>query len=178
MKKIVFPVFVAMVLMISACSQKVPFTQGIRDKYRLNEMELKSIQFYTSGIIVLKREEVSEKQKETSEGTLTIKGGSKMEEVVIKANTPCVIEKVFDGNQVSVSFGEGLNKFLIFGSLESRNGFYVLRIIDREGKKPTINYSEKPYLVYTAGNPVFLVCKIKSLNKFEVDQKVVKGKKI
>jgi len=165
------------VLLLAACSPRVPFTQGIRDKYQLSESELKLLQFYTSDVIILKRGEMSEKAKETTEGTLTIKGGNKVEEIVIKAGTPCVIEKVYDGNNVSVSFEDGKNKYLVFGSMHSKNGLYSLQVL-RENNKPTLNYGEKLYVVSTGSDPVFLVFKIKSLNRFEVDQKVVKGKKI
>ena len=162
-----------------SCAPKVPFTQGIRDKYKLSEQELKSIQFYTSDIIILKRGEMSEKEKDTKEGTLTITGGSKVEQVVIRANTPCIIEQVYDGNRISVSFEDGKNKYLVFGSLESKNGFYILQVLnDKDTGKRTINYGERLYYATTGSDPVFLVFKIKSLNRFEVDQNVVKGKKI
>lgn len=169
---------VVSVLFLS-CSPKIPFTQGIREKYKLNEKELKSIQFYTSDIIILKRGEVSEKEKDTKEGTLTIKGGSKVEQIVIKANTPCVVEQVFDGNTISVAFEDGKNKYLVFGSLHSKNGLYALKVLsDKENNKATINYGDKLYYATKGSDPVFLVFKIKSLNKFEVDEQVVKGKKV
>ena len=177
MKKTAVLLLMPWLVMIISCSPKVPFTQGIREKYKLNESELKAIQFYTSDVIVLKRGEVSEKEKETKEGTLTIKGGNKVEEVVIKAGTPCVIEQVYDGNRVSVSFEEGKNKYLVFGSLHSRNGLYTLQVLNENGKQ-TINYGEKLYYASTGSEQVFLVFKIKSLNKFELNQQVVKGKKV
>ncbi len=176
MKKYPLVILPILLLMVS-CSPKVPFTQGLREKYKLNENELKAIQFYTSDIIVLKRAEINEKEKETTEGTLTIKGGSKVEEIVIRAGTPCVISKVHDGNRVSISVEDGANKFLVFGSLQNRNGYYVLQVMN-DRQKPTVNYGEKLYYVTTGSDPVFLVLKIKSLDKFELDQKVVKGKKV
>lgn len=169
--------FLALLVVLASCSPKVPFTQGIRDKYKLSEAELKAIQFYTSDIIILKRGESSEREKETTEGTLTIKGGNKVEQIVIKPNTPCVVEQVYDGNRLSVSFEDGKNKYLVFGSMQNRNGLYVLQVLNENNKK-AINYGEKQYYASLGNDEIFLVFKIKSLNKFEVDQKVVKGKKV
>jgi len=163
--------------LLFSCSPKVPFTQAIREKYNLSENELKAIQFYTSDIIVLKRGEMSPKEKDTKEGTLTITSGNKVEQVTIKAGTPCVVEQVYDGNRISVSFEDGKNKFLVFGSMNSRKGLYVLQVID-DNNKATINYGEKLYYASTGSDPVFLVLKVKSLNNLEVHEKVVKGKKI
>lgn len=177
MKTSACSVIIVLLLAMTSCAPRIPFTQGIRDKYKLSEAELKSIQFYTSDILILKRGEVSEREKDTKEGTLTIKGGNKVEEVVIKAGTPCVIEQVFDGNRVSISFEDGKNKFLVFGSLQNKNGYYILQSLT-DHAKPTVNYGEKLYYVTTGSDPLFLVFKIKSLHKYEVDQKVVKGKKV
>jgi hypothetical protein len=168
---------VILIAFIASCSPKVPFTQGIRDKYKLNESELKSLQFYTSDVIVLKRGEMGEKSKETSEGTLTIKGGNKVDKIIIKAGTPCIVDQVYDGNRISVVFEDGKNKYLVFGSLNDRNGYYTLQMLN-ENNRATINYGEKLYYVSTGSDPIFLVFKIHSLNKFELNEQVVKGKKI
>ena len=164
--------------LLIACSPKVPFTQGIREKYKLNESDLKALQFYTSDVIILKRGELSEKEKDTKEGTLTIKGGNKVEQIVIKAGTPCVVDKVYDGNRISVAFEDGKDKYLVFGSMQSKNGYYTLQVLNGDNNRSTINYGEKLYFTTAGHDQVFLLLKIKSLNKFELDQKIVKGKKI
>jgi hypothetical protein len=178
MKKIIIPFVISSIVLLTSCSPKVPFTQGIRDKYKLSEAELKSIQFYTSDVIVLKRGEMSEKEKDTKEGTLTIKGGNKVEQIIIKPNTPCVVQQVYDGNRISVAFEDGKEKYLVFGSMHSKNGYYLLQLLNGDNNKETINYGEKLYYASRGSDQVFLVLKIKSLNKFELDQKIVKGKKV
>ncbi|MFM9055388.1 MAG: hypothetical protein ACKOQY_01695 [Bacteroidota bacterium] len=53
------------IFLFNACSPKVPFTQQIREQYKLSPDELKRIQFYLSDPVVLRRMEQSEREKKT-----------------------------------------------------------------------------------------------------------------
>lgn len=163
---------------IISCSPKIPFTQSIREKYKLNETELKSIQFYTSENIVLKRGEMNANEKETKEGTLTIKSGSSVEQVVIKAGTPCVVEQVVDKDKVTLSFDDGSDKYLVFGSLKNQDGYYTMMALEWIDNKGKVEYGGKTYYAAPGANNVFLLFKMKSLDQFKVDQKVAKGKRV
>jgi hypothetical protein len=163
------------ILMVSCSPQVRPFTQEIREKTRLTEQELKSIQFYTSNTVVLRRGETSG-AKETDKGELTVLTDAKVEEIIIKAGTPCLIKEVVDGNRVTVSFEDGAGKFLVFGSLRNRDGYYTLMALDWVNGKGKLNYGEKTYYSSPGSKDVFLTFKMKSLEKFRKDQKVVKGK--
>lgn len=165
-------------VLLSSCSQKrVPFTQQLREKHQLKPEEIKAIQFYISNDLVLRRGD-QESKKVTNDGELTLLNDAVMEEVVIKAGTPCLIRDVIDGNQVTVSFEDNGNKFLVFGSLNNRDGYYTLRALDWNKGRGKLSYGEKMYVTSPGSKDVFLVLKLKSLEKFRVDKTIVPGKKL
>ncbi len=172
------PLALLIIVLMSSCSTgRVPFTQQLREQYKLNVEELKSIQFYTSNTLVLRRAE-TESKKETAGGELTISKDRVLEEIVIKAGTPCVIKDVVDGSRVTVTFEDGGNKYLVFGSIRNRDGYYTLQALDWNQGKGKVNYGEQLYVTSGGSRDIFLVLKMKSLNQFKVDQKVIKGKTI
>ena len=175
-------VIVALIAGIStsfiSCSQKlVPFTQEMRATYKLSEEDLTSIQFYTSKDIVLKRGEKTG-AKQTDDGELTLTKEHFVEEVIIKAKTPCVVRNAIDGNTITVEFEEGSNKYLVFGSKRNSDGFYTLRALEWNNGKGKINYGEKYYYSAPGSRDVFLSFKLKSFESYNAEQKVIKGKQL
>ncbi|HEX5003038.1 MAG TPA: hypothetical protein VFW78_11130 [Bacteroidia bacterium] len=165
-------------LFLSSCSKSLsPFTQQIRDQYKLSVEELKSIQFYTSNTFVLRRGE-DNLEKETGTGELKVVKDRHVEEIVIKAGTPCVIKDVVDGNRVTVSFEEGGSRYLVFGSIRNQDGYYTLQALDWVKGKGKVNYGEKTYYSSEGSKDIFLTFKLKNLEKYKSEQKVLKGKKI
>jgi hypothetical protein len=179
MNKVVFiALLVGVSTLLISCSQKlVPFTQEMRSTYKLSEDDLKSIQFYTSKELVLKRGEKTG-AKQTEDGELTLTNEHFVEEVVIKAKTPCIVRNAIDGNTVTVEFEEGSNKYLVFGSKRNSDGFYTLRALHWNNGKGKINYGDKYYYSGTGSRDVFLSFKLKSFESFKAEQKVIKGKEL
>ncbi|HMT27747.1 MAG TPA: hypothetical protein PKD91_00570 [Bacteroidia bacterium] len=163
--------------MMSCSPSLVPFTQQLREQNKLNSEELKSIQFYTSNTFVLRRGENLDK-KETEKGELTVLKDAVVEEIVIKAKTPCVIKEVVDGNRVTVSFNQGGNNYLVFGSINNHDGYYTLMALDWKGGRGKVNYGEQTYMTSPGSKDVFLVLKMKTLEQFKLDRKVEKGAEI
>jgi hypothetical protein len=169
---------VALLLTMASCAPNLtPFTQQVREQYKLNEEELKSIQFYTSNTFVLRRG-ANALEKETEKGELQVVKEKYVEEVVIKAGTPCVIREVVDGNRVTVTFEDGDSKYLVFGSIRNKDGYYTLQALEWVNGKGKINYGENTYFSSEGSRDIFLTFKMKSLEKFKGDQKVVKGKRL
>ena len=164
--------------MLTSCAPRVPFTQEVREHYKLTNEELKSLQFYASHDIVLERRSKNNKQKSTQEGTLTVKDGKHIEQVVIRAGTPGVVEKVLGDNRVAVSFETGDGKFLVFGDPTERNGVYKLlagKWVNRRGK---ITYGGEEFLTSTSSSQVYLEFKMKQLREYRKDQRYAKGRKV
>ncbi len=168
----------AVLLFMQSCSNKlIPFTQQIRDENKLTEEELQSIQFYVSESFVLRRGENLD-TKETKDGELTVLKDNKVEEVIIKAGTPCVIQEVVDGNRVTVSFEDKGSRFLVFGSIGNKDGYYTLMALKWDKNRGKISYGEEFYYASPGSKDVFLSIKMKTMQKFRLEQKVVKGKKL
>ncbi|CAN5552101.1 hypothetical protein BH11BAC2_BH11BAC2_21570 [soil metagenome] len=170
--------FSGVIVLLSSCSPKIPFTQSIREQYKLTAEDMKGIQFYLSDPVALRRGASSENQKATEEGTLIVKSGKSYEEVNFKANTPGVVEQIVDVNKITVAFEDGKEKYLVFGSGNDRNGYYRLQAIGWEGGKGKINYGGQTYFSNVGSDATILFFKMKSLKDIKVDSKTVKGKKI
>lgn len=164
-------------MLFGACTSTVPFTQNTRENLKLNEENLKGIQFYTSSTIVLKRGDQVQDTK-TEDGTLTITQGKDIEEVVIKAGTPCVVDKVIDANTLAIRFDDNGSKYLVFGSIKQRNGFYSLMARDWKNGIGVVNYGEKYYKASMNEGQTILTYKVKQIKQIEKKQEVVKGAKL
>jgi len=163
---------------LSSCtSSRVPFTQQLKERYQLKPEELKSLQFYFSNNFVLRRGENLQKT-ETTGGELTLHKDGKVEEIIIKAGTPCVVRDVVDGNRITISFEDNSNNYLVFGSINNKDGYYTLQAFEWVKGKGKVNYGEETYYSSQGSRDVFLAIKMKSLENLKVEQKVVKGKKI
>src|SRR5690554_5869317 len=127
MKIIQQPLLLILLLVLASCApQRMPFTQQLREKHQLTPDELKKIQFYTSNDLILRRGD-NKNSKATDDGALTVMNDGVVEEVVIKAGTPCVIKEVIDGNRLTVSFEDGSNRYPVFASIKNRDGYYTLQ---------------------------------------------------
>jgi len=178
MKKSVIILF-GIVLIVTSCAPRIPFTQTLREQYKLKDNELRSLQFYASHNIVLNRGERSDKEQTTEEGTLTIKSGNYVEQVIIKAGTPGVVEKVLDRNRIAVSFEIGENKYLEFGATNPKvNSRYTLLAPKWVNNKGEIQYGGKTYYSSSGSGNVYLMFKMRKLHRYSKEQRVVKGRKI
>jgi len=164
-------------LFISCSPKRIPFTQQLKEKYQLQPEELQSIQFYLSNDLKLSRLDHKVK-KNTENGELIVLKDEVAQEIIFKAGTPCVIREVIDGDKVKVSFEKDGNKYLVFGSIRNKDGFYTLQAADWKNDKGKVNYGEKMYLTSDGSRDVFLALKMKSLEQFKLDQKVVKGQEV
>jgi len=169
----------ALALLGAGCSPKIPFSQHIREQYKLNDAALKGLQYYNSHDIVLNRAESSANEQGTVEGTLVIESGKSVEQVTIPAGTPGIAERVPGTNSLAVSFEVGENTDLVFGTSNTNsNGRYTLMAPSWKGEKGKINYNGKIYYTSRGSGDTYLQFKMKRLNKVIRNQRTVKGRKI
>lgn len=164
-------------LFLASCSPKIPFTQAIREQNKLTPEELKRIQFYISGPVVLRKGSATEKEKTTDEGKLIIKSGKSIDQVMFKAKTKGTVDQVVDINNLKVAFEDGAEKSLVFSSKTDRNGYYRLIMLNDNGKYK-VNYGGESYNVVNGSEQSILLFKMKSLKELKVNEKVVKGRKV
>lgn len=97
----------AAVLVMSGCGPRlVPFTHELRVQHDLSDRDVKSLQFYVSHEIALRRELTAESSRVTSNHTLLLVSGKVIEEVVVEERTPGVAVAA-RGGVLSVSFEPG-----------------------------------------------------------------------
>lgn len=176
MKKLGYLV-IALVL-LNSCSPRIQFTQALKEQHQVKDEEMKKLQFYTSGDIVMQRVESSGSNKETNEGQLVITSGNSLERVVIKAGTPGIVESVVDNNSIKVRFEMGDGKTLTFGNTQANKGAYYLIADENRGTKKIVNYGGKKYALSGNSAYVSLSFKMRKLNKFSKEQHVAKGMKV
>jgi len=165
-------------LILSSCeTPKVPFTQALRDEYQLTPAELKSLQFYVSETIILRRGQ-HERGKNTSEGTLKLKNELDIEEIIIPEGTPCVVEKVIDHERLAMRFGDKPNEFLVFGSLHRKDGYYVLQALEWRKGRGKVAYGDKYYYSNPGSSDAYLLVKLKVIKRIKKKEKVVSGQSI
>jgi hypothetical protein len=124
-------------LLSAACAkpppaERVPFSEAMRERYRLGEPELRGLQYYISHQIVLERA-VAGGTRRVDHGRLIVRGGTSIHQVVLPPGTPGWIEApafVGEGERthvLEVSFERGAP--LRFSPVEP-DGAYVLSAPD------------------------------------------------
>ncbi len=177
--KTLFSLLAILVVLTSmSCSPKIPFTQAIREQYKLTPDEMKGIQFYLSDPVTLQRAEADASEKTTESGTLVIKSGNSMEEILFKANTPGALQSAVDDHKVTINFEEGSDRYLVFGSDGNRDGYYHLQALRWENGKGRVKYSGQYYTTNRGSDNSVLLFKMKSLKHLRVSEKVAKGVKV
>jgi len=151
----------------------VPFTSDIQNEYKFPEAKLKKVQFYTSDEIVLFKIK-QEGDAVITSGKIVTRSEKNSEKIVIKKNTPCVLESIVDQNKFLFSFEYGEGRVLLFGNNSS--GYYSLMAKEWKNKTAIIKYANTEYS--TANGNVILKIKVKNLNSLKQKQRTVKGRKV
>lgn len=177
MKKLI-PLLGLIMIALSACSDKIYFTQAIRDQYQLTPEEMRGIQFYISDEVVLRKGEENENQKTTEDGKLIVESGKSIDQLVVKANTRGGVDNVSDTRSIDVGFDEESGNTLTFGSSRNRNGLYTLQAISWENGRGKVRYGDSFWYASKGSENAALLFKMKSIKKLRVSEKVAKGRKV
>ena len=170
--KIIF-ILLTTVLLTSCATKKVAFTSDIQKEHNFPEVTLKRIQFYTSSEILLVRVK-QDGEVRVTDGKLILENNKDIERIVIKKNTPCVLEQIVDGNKFLFSFEYGNEKVLLFGN--NGDGYFSLMSKNWKNGVGVITYANRTYAT-TNGN-VYLMIQAKNLNKLKAKQRTVGGRKV
>ncbi len=177
MKAFTTPVLATLILFASSCSpDMVPFTADIEYETGLSKDQLKNVQFYVSGPIVLYRE-LNQNITEITRGEIKMKNDRQVEQIVIPPNTPGV---VVSGNaeRLGVSFEKGTDRYLVFGKNSRQANAYTLLAKDWNGNEGSIEYDGKEYKVNTASASTYLVVDMKRFKGLKVNSRTAKGRTV
>ncbi len=173
------PFFVLVLLLTNACAPQLsPFTQKLYDENNWSESELKKIQFYLSEDVVLRRN-LRSGSSEIVEGEIKMVDGRKVEEILIRKNTPGILLFSPKEKRLAVSFESGKNdRFLMFGPNPKVRNHYVLLASDWDKRKGKITYDDKEY--YTSGQNAFagLLVDLKRTRKVKVKSRTLGGREL
>jgi len=162
------------VLAFSSCSKKIAFTSDIQAKHQFSETTLKKVQFYTSKTIYLYKVS-SDQQASVNGGKVLLNNNNRTERIIVKKNTPCIVEKVIDEKHFIVSFEYGVGKILAFGN--NNGGCYSLMAKGwNEDMQGTLVYGGTTYQTNSGG--VFLTIKLKKLTNAQNRERTLKGRKV
>lgn len=160
-------------LLFASCSKKIAFTSDIQKEYKFPEARLKKVQFYTSKQIVLFKIK-QEGDAVITDGKVLLKHKKDVEKIIIKKNTPCILEEVIDENKFLFSFEAVDGRVLLFGNTGS--GYYSIMAKNWKGGTGAIEYANKTYV--TTDGDAFLNIKAKNLKQLKGKQRTVKGRRI
>jgi len=176
MKKTIF-ILSLMVISFAGFSQKlVPFTTTLQEKFGLTKEDLKQVQFYASEDIVLTKE-LSGKKNEVASGKIKTFANKKVDEILIKEKTRCLVVDTNSKGNLKVSFSASDEKTLTFGTMPNSTKF-VLLAEKWEGRTGTVNYGGEKYQVGGFGYDASLYVRMKDIRKVHKNRHKEKGRKL
>ena len=184
MKKLVL--LFAAACLLSGCAEKELLSPGLIDDYQLSAADLRNLQYYVSGEVVLQRRRTTRKAAR-DEHALKLVKATNVDEIRLTPDTPGVAETVGE-NVIKVSFEEG-SRFTFRcvppGPAEKAEGrtfadpYY--RLVpdgrDAETGRPYCIYRGKPYIV-VAGHEVCLKVEREAVSKSKERTRKLKGRRL
>ena len=167
-----------MLLAFSGCARYTPFTQQLFAEYRWTEPELKRIQFFLSSDIVLRRE-LGSSNVSISSGTIRIKDGRRVEEIVIRQGTPGVFMFSPKEDRFAIGFEDGKNnRYLMFGPNPRQGTRYALLGAEWDRQGGSVTYDGQQYQVDAQGALSHLLVNLKRARRLDVSSRVAGGRKV
>jgi hypothetical protein len=161
---------------ISGCaSGRIPFTQHLRNRYGLEEGDLRKLQYYVSGDITLQRGFRHEEGEISGTHRLVQKEEGVVEEVFIAAGTPGIATEV-GPTSLAVSFEPG--RSLAFGSPPDDRDperKYTLSARRWEDYYGELDYDDKTYFAVKGSGHVWLEVRAESLDTVKRKKKILPG---
>lgn len=169
-------VLVSAAPLLTACARKVPFVQTMRSQYNLGPDELKQLQYYVSGPIVLQREMSNQETGVTPGHKLTLVKDKRVEEVIVPGGTPGVcVDPGSTTLRIKFEEADSLTFGLDPANREVRNGRYPLLVQDARPGEGQVTYEGKSFRVLRGGRSVYLIVGLEQLQKFEKESRKAKG---
>jgi len=166
-----------LMLFFASCSYYLsPYTSKIQRETNLSEEQLKKIQFYLEGDIVIYRA-LGTSETQITGGEIKIVNGEKVEEVVIASGTPGVIIGTQESGKLLVSF-ESDGSYLLFGPNGDYGGKYTMMAKEWEGRAGIVDYAGKEYKSTPESIYAYLTVNMEEVNNSTVESKQASGRTI
>lgn len=167
-----------MALLLSSCSQRVYFTNSIRERMENNNINLKTIQFYNDKEVTLKRE-LETGQTAVKSGKVKLVDGKYIHFIILKAITPGVCTDS-DSSGIKISFETGDGKELEFAPLHqwSDNAPYQIQALDWKSDFGKVKYDNEIYYIQPEGRDAAVMIRKSMLKKRDIDKRRMKGRRL
>lgn len=183
MKIITWPAFFCIIL-ISACSTpKSYFTTETRNQVEQKAIPVDKLQYYIDKDVELRRE-LSSGDATVKSGKVIIENGKYINIILLKKGTAGVCTNM-GNNRLDIAFESGDNKSLSFttGRRAGANAVYSLDADKwltpyKSSEVGQITYDGDIYFMRFAGNRPKLMIKKTGSDKYEVDKRVMSGRKL
>ncbi len=168
-------------LALGSCAIKIPYTKEIKEQSSIDtDAEMKRLQFFTSGTIILEQVLPSDRELKTDENGVLIDGSTKVKErIIIPTNTKCVFDEFGERDKIMVRFEEGKGKTLTF-DIKPNGKRYYLDVNTNEPGGPIVKYGKNTYkldMVRSSGTSVYLLIK-KNTKQARSKGRIVPGMKV
>ncbi len=172
-------VWISLIVLISSCATKVPFTNKIRNEFDLTETKMRQVQFYTSRTIILERSTERQTTATTGQGgDLVVSSTSSSERIIIPANRPCIFEKMEEDGSILIRFELGAGRVLRFKQRPNvASDRFYLEADWRDGRGE-LDYGGAVYFAVSGSSSAYLIVKLKQWQKNKKKDRVVKGMKV
>jgi len=163
---------------MSSCSKNlVPYSGYLQEKHNWGKPEIEQIQFYTSKDIVLYRN-AADSETQIVNGTVKIKNGKQVEEVVIKAGTPGIAVWQAEDNRYGICFDSDDDHFLTFGANPEKQKRFYLLASEWNGKNGIVTYNGEQYSTNASSADAFLLIDLKKTKNLYVRSRTAKGRTV
>lgn len=175
MKKVIF--FIAIASALASCKNLVPFTDAMKQEHGWTKEQLKSLQFYLSHDIILRRE-LTGGSSQIIQGKIKTVDGRKVDEILVRAGTPGILTDMPKENKMLVSFEVGDDHYLSFGVNPSKGDKYVLLAAEWNNGMGKIHYSGEEYYTDPDSKFAYLMVDQRKINNSQLKEHVAKGRKV
>lgn len=167
----------SLVVFLSSCGSLTPFTQDLYSDLNLQESTVKKVQFYLSKDLVLYKE-IGSEQASIENGKIRMKEGKKIQEIVIRKNTPGVVIFMPKEDRFAVCFDRDDDNYLMFGPNNRYNSNFTL--LGKEWSKQVgkVTYGGEVYYTSSRNALASLLVNVNKIKKSSVKRKTTLGRKV
>ena len=170
----------SVLVLLSACGVKVPYTNEIRDEFGLDsEKNIKKVQFYTSTTVILEKSKSSGNQVTSDSGALVTNSSKEENRIIIPVNTKCVFEGYGPEGELIIRFETGLGKTLTFATRPGQQTSKFYLVADWSSQKGgELKYGNETYTIPSSAGNTHLMVVLKKLQRTKRKDRIVKGMKV
>lgn len=170
----------ALLILVASCGVKVPYTNDIRDEFGLDsEKEVKKVQFFTSGTVILEKSKSSGNQGTSESGVLVTNSSKEENRIIIPINTKCVFEGFGPEGELIIRFEIGVGKILTFAARPGQQSSKYYLVADWSSQKGgVLKYGNEEYITASSSGNAHLMVVLKKLQRTKRKDRIVKGMKI